>query len=110
MRKRNSYTVLEQAVAAVPEFETMLKKLSQQVTLRGQSKSTTDNYSRRIDLFVIHFNRLPEQVSEDEINDLSPDYKAKPGFAVCPTGKARQQKAGRGKRNQRGTHLAADRF
>ncbi len=68
MRKRNSYTVLEQAVDAAPEFETMLKKISQQVTLRGQSKSTMDNYSRRIALFVIHFNRLPEQVSEDEIN------------------------------------------
>jgi hypothetical protein len=28
-----------------------------------------DNYSRRIALFVIHFNRLPEQVSEDKINE-----------------------------------------
>jgi hypothetical protein len=69
MRKRNAFTILEKAVAAVPEFEPMLKKLSQQVTLRGQSKSTMDNYSRRIALFVIHFNRLPEQVSEDKINE-----------------------------------------
>jgi site-specific recombinase XerD len=69
MRKRNAFTILEKAVAAVPEFEPMLKKLSQQVILRGQSKSTMDNYSRRITLFVIHFNRLPEQVSEDKINE-----------------------------------------
>ncbi|MDZ7776676.1 MAG: hypothetical protein U5L09_14220 [Bacteroidales bacterium] len=69
MRKRNAFTILEQTVTAAPEFETMLKKLSQQVTLRGESKSTMDNYSRRIALFVIHFNRLPEQVSEDEINE-----------------------------------------
>jgi hypothetical protein len=69
MRKRNAFTILEKAVAAVPEFESMLKKLSQQVILRGQSKSTMDNYSWRIALFVIHFNRLPEQVNEDEINE-----------------------------------------
>jgi site-specific recombinase XerD len=53
----------------VPEFEQVLNKLSQQVTLRGQSKSTLNNYGRRIALFVIHFKSLPEKVSEDEINE-----------------------------------------
>lgn len=69
MRKRTSPTTLEQAIIAVPEFEKVIKKLANQVTLRGQSKSTLDNYTRRIALLVIHFNRLPEQVSEDEINE-----------------------------------------
>jgi integrase/recombinase XerD len=69
MRKRTSPTILEQAVAVVPEFENVIDKLSNQVTLRGQSKSTLDNYTRRIALLVLHFNRLPEQVSEDEINE-----------------------------------------
>jgi site-specific recombinase XerD len=68
-RRKSSPTILERAIAAVPEFETVIKKLAQQVTLRGQSKSTLDNYTRRIALFVIHFNRLPEQVTEDEINE-----------------------------------------
>jgi len=68
-RKKLSPTILEQAIVLVPEFETVIKKLAQQVTLRGQSKSTLDNYTRRIALFVIHFKRLPEQVSEDEINE-----------------------------------------
>lgn len=57
------------AIDAVPEFENVFQRLSQQVTLRGQSKSTLDNYSRRIALFVIHFKQLPERVSEDEINE-----------------------------------------
>lgn len=69
MRRRTSPTILERAIIAVPGFETVLTKLSQQVTLRGQSESTLSNYGRRIALFVIHFNRLPEQVSEDEINE-----------------------------------------
>jgi hypothetical protein len=69
MRKQISPTILERAIASVPEFEKVLKKLETQVTIRGQSKSTLSNYSRRLALFVIHFNRLPEHVSEDEIND-----------------------------------------
>jgi len=69
MRKKSSPTILEQAIATVPEFKNVIKKLSNQVTLRGQSVSTMRNYSRRIALFVIHFERLPEHVSEDEINE-----------------------------------------
>lgn len=69
MRKRTSPTILERATAVVPEFEKVMDKLSSQVTLRGQSKSTLDNYTRRIALIVLHFNQLPEQVSEDEINE-----------------------------------------
>lgn len=69
MSKRTSLTILEQAKIIVPEFERVIAKLSQQVTLRGQSKSTLDNYTRRIALFVIHFEKLPEQVSEDELNE-----------------------------------------
>jgi hypothetical protein len=46
----------------VPEFENVVHKLDQQVELRGQSKSTLKNYSRRIALFVIHFGKLPEQI------------------------------------------------
>lgn len=69
MRKRTSPTILEQAKIVVPEFENVIDKLSNQVTLRGQSKSTLDNYTRRIALCVLHFKQLPEQLSEDEINE-----------------------------------------
>jgi len=69
MRKRTSPTILEQAISLVPEFENVIDRLSSQVTLRGQSKSTLDNYTRRIALFVLHFKQLPEQLSEDEINE-----------------------------------------
>ncbi len=61
--------MLELAIQAVPEFEKVITKMANQVTLRGQSKSTLDNYTRRIAFFVIHFKRLPEHVSEDEINE-----------------------------------------
>jgi len=69
MRKKKGFTIVEQAIVAVPAFADVKRRLEHQVELRGQSRSTLDNYIRRIALFVIHFNRLPEQISEDEINE-----------------------------------------
>ena len=47
----------------------MLKTLHQQVTLKGQSKSTLFNYSRRIAIISLHFGKLPQQISDDELNE-----------------------------------------
>lgn len=69
MRKKSGFTIVEQAIALVPEFEIVVRKLDQQVTLRGQSKSTLNNYIRRIALCVVNFGRLPEQIAPDEINE-----------------------------------------
>lgn len=71
---------MEQAVESVPAFKHVLRKLAQQVTLRGQSPSTLHNYSRCIARFVLHFNALPQDVDEDHINEylaaLARDPKA----------------------------------
>jgi site-specific recombinase XerD len=69
MRTKTGLTIVERATIAVPGFETVTKKLAQQVALRGQSQSTLQNYIRRIALFSLHFGRLPEQIEEDEINE-----------------------------------------
>ena len=69
MRKKKGFTIVEQAIASVPAFADVKKRLEHQVELRGQSTSTLQNYIRRIALFVIHFGRLPDQISEDEINE-----------------------------------------
>ncbi|HIP49268.1 MAG TPA: integrase [Lutibacter sp.] len=69
MKSKRSFTIVERAIILVPEFQSVVKRLSEQVTLRGQSKSTLNNYIRRIALFVIHFEQLPDQVSEDEANE-----------------------------------------
>ena len=69
MRKKSGLTIVEQAVVLVPDFEKVVHKLEQQVTLLGQSKSTLDNYIRRIASFVIHFGQLPEQIDPEEINE-----------------------------------------
>ena len=69
MRKKSGFTIVEQAIVLVPEFEKIVRKLEQQVTLRGQSGSTLNNYIRRIALFVVHFEKLPEQIDPEEINE-----------------------------------------
>ena len=69
MRKKSGFTFFEQAIVLVPEFEMVVHKLEQQVTLRGQSRSTLQNYIRRIALFVIHFGKLPEKIDPEEINE-----------------------------------------
>jgi len=68
MRKKG-FTIVERAIMLVPEFSEVVIKLNNQVELRGQSQSTLNNYIRRIALFVLHFNRLPEKITEDEINE-----------------------------------------
>ncbi|MBK8805591.1 MAG: tyrosine-type recombinase/integrase [Bacteroidales bacterium] len=69
MRKKSELTIVERAILAVPGFEAVVKKLENQVVLRGQSMSTLQNYIRRIALFCLHFQKLPEEISEDEINE-----------------------------------------
>ena len=69
MRKKSGFTFVEQAIVLVPEFEMVVHKLEQQVTLRGQSRSTLQNYIRRIALFVIYFCKLPEKIDPEEINE-----------------------------------------
>jgi integrase/recombinase XerD len=69
MRQKSGFTFVEQAITLVPEFEKVVRKLEQQVTLRGQSRSTLQNYIRRIALFVMRFEKLPEQIDPEEINE-----------------------------------------
>jgi integrase/recombinase XerD len=69
MRKKSGFTIVEQAIELVPEFSNVVRKLEQQVTLRGQSMSTLKNYIRRIALFVIRFGKLPEKIDPEDINE-----------------------------------------
>ncbi len=69
MRKKTSPTIVERAKEQITGFEAVAKKLEQQVTLRGQSQSTLNNYIRRIAIICLHFKALPENIDEEEINE-----------------------------------------
>lgn len=69
MSKKCEFTILGRAMQTVPGFEKVYLKMKQQTLLGGRSQSTFDNYIRRIALVCLEYNRLPEDISEDEIND-----------------------------------------
>lgn len=69
MSKKGEFTILGRAMQTVPGFEKVYHKMKQQTLLGGRSQSTFDNYIRRIALVCLEYNRLPEDISEDEIND-----------------------------------------
>jgi len=69
MRKKSEFTILERAMQTVPGFDKVYHKMKQQTILGGRSQSTLENYLRRIALVCLEYNRLPEDISEEEINE-----------------------------------------
>ena len=67
--KREEPTIVVKAVQIIEGFEKVYKTMQQQTVLRGQSKSTLENYTRHIASICLHFGRLPEDIPEDEINE-----------------------------------------
>lgn len=70
MKQEKEFTVIGRAMATVAGFDRVYRTLEQQVVLRGQAKSTFQNYIHRIAQVSLHFNRLPEEVSAEELNDF----------------------------------------
>jgi len=68
MKKKGEFTTVERAIQTIDGFEKVYKTLQQQTILRGQSQSTLENYIRQIALISLEFNKLPEDLSEDDIN------------------------------------------
>ena len=65
----NQVTIVRKAMETIDGFEKVFQVIYQQSVLQGKSKSTFNNYIRRIALISLHFNALPENISDDEIND-----------------------------------------
>ena len=70
MKQEKEFTVIGRAMATIAGFDRVYRTLEQQVVLRGQAKSTFQNYIHRIAQVSLHFNRLPEDVSTEELNDF----------------------------------------
>lgn len=70
MKQEKEFTVIGRAMATVAGFDRVYRTLEQQVVLRGQAKSTFENYIHRIAQVSLHFNRLPQEVSTEELNEF----------------------------------------
>ena len=69
VKSLESSKIVSRARDEVDGFENVYQKLYQAVILQGKSKSTLDNYMRRVSALSLHFQRLPEELSDDEINE-----------------------------------------
>ncbi len=84
--KQKRSKIVDQAINEVDGFAKVFKVIHQNTVLRGQSKSTFENYLRRIALISLHFGRMPEDVSDDEIQEyltalaLSSDSPSRSSF------------------------------
>ncbi len=69
MIKKSGFTFVEQAIVLVPDFKMVVHKLEQQVTLRGQSWCTLQNYIRRIAFLWFILASFPQKIEPEEINE-----------------------------------------
>jgi len=67
-KKENYTTLLNQAKTNVVGFRDAYSKFIERVTIDQCSPSLISNYSRSIAIIALHFNRVPHQISVDEIN------------------------------------------
>ena len=67
-KKKEYYTIVEQAKDNVTGFRDVFAKFIERVTIDQNSKSTITNYSRSIAQVALHFGRVPHAISVEEIN------------------------------------------
>jgi len=66
-------TLVERACREVAGFKVLYAKLDQKIILSSHSKSTFTNYGRKLAHFCFHFNALPNEVSDEQINEYLAD-------------------------------------
>jgi integrase/recombinase XerD len=67
LRKR-TFTIVEQACHEIHGFKKLYEELQDKILLSGQSKSTLTNYARKVAQISLHYGKLPQHISEKEVN------------------------------------------
>jgi site-specific recombinase XerD len=71
--RKKSFTIVEQAIHQVRGFRQLYQELDDKVCLSGQSPSTLNNYARKLAQLSLHFGKLPQYISEKELNKYLAD-------------------------------------
>ena len=66
--RKKSFTIFEQACHEIRGFRNLYQELDDKVRLSGQSTSTLGNYARKLAQLSLHFGKLPQHISEKELN------------------------------------------
>ena len=62
-------TIVQQAIEQVPGFEAFHQKFLRRMAINDRARSTSNSYGRSLASISLHFNRLPVELSQDEIDD-----------------------------------------
>lgn len=66
--RKKSFTIVERACHEVRGFRGLLQDLDDKVRLSGHSLSTLKSYSRKLAALSLHFGKLPQNISDKEVN------------------------------------------
>jgi len=66
--KKKSFTIVDQACHEIRGFRNLYQELDDKVRLSGHPASTLSNYARKLAQLSLHFGKLPQQISERELN------------------------------------------
>jgi hypothetical protein len=71
--RKKSFTMVEQAKVQVKGFKELYQEFEDNILISGQSSSSLENYSRKIAEVCLHFDRLPQDISEKDLNKYLAD-------------------------------------
>lgn len=66
--RKKTFTIVEQACHEVRGFRNLYQELDDKIRLSGHSKSTLINYGRKLAQLSLHFGKLPQHISDKEMN------------------------------------------
>ena len=66
--RKKTLMLVEQACHEIHGFKKLYEELQEKILLSGQSKSTLTNYSRKVAQLCLHYGRLPQNITEKEVN------------------------------------------
>jgi len=69
MKTKSKSTTFDRAIQTVDGFSQVFTVMRQQTAIGGRTDSTFYNYIHRIALVSLHFNRLPEAISDAELTE-----------------------------------------
>ena len=71
--RKKSLTVIERAIAQISGFRELYQAFEDKILISGRSSSALNNYARKVADVCLHFNRLPKDISEKELNKYLAD-------------------------------------
>lgn len=63
-------TILKMAIQRVEGFDALYRRFERKMSIAGRSRSTITNYGRHIAAISLHFNCLPTDLDQDQLEDF----------------------------------------